>query len=477
MDNLQIRRSSFIGFIISTVAVICIVLRTGSFAESLLFGVFAFNFLFALSNSVENIYYLFFLSSFFVFLLGRPFATVFLKDTSASYSDYLTNDARLQMNIVMIIGLTSIAAGYYILGRSRFKVGKRQIKSRLTEIIDDNTTIIRETVKPFVIVLYIVSIISNIERIIAVSILGYLGSYLTKSSLPSVVLGLSSLAPLSLAIYWATLPKKKETVSITLLFIITNCLSLFAGRRYEAISSIMVVVMYYILRNSEDEVWIKKETIVLGLMLSPVIMVLLIAVESWRIGGSVQNYTFFQLLGRFFSSVGGSSSVIGFEQMYHEELSDRGILFSFGNIWRSLNNNIIARFLFGGKAYQAQTAEEALHGYSMGAFLMYKIAPLRYLAGGGMGSCFLAELMCDFSYIGVALGSIILGIIIRRFKDMSTSVLRNFILVFSSMFLFRLPRDSFDYFLNQFISIKNILFVIVIGIAININTRARNMRV
>lgn len=468
MYKMLIRRFDFIGIVISIYVIMYIAFRTGDLTETLLFGIFAFLCLMALSNPVEHVYFLFFLISFFVFLLGRPFAVTFLNDTSTSFSDYLTIDARLQMNLVMIIGLLSVAFGYYLFGKYEYTFGKKQIVSGLMETIGvEENVVIRETIKPFVIVLYIIDVITNIERIILVNSVGYLESYLTSSSLPGFVLGLSSLASLSLAIYWATLPSKKETSKITLLFLIANILCLFTGRRYEAISSVMVVIMYYILRNTDDDIWISRKTIITGIIITPAVMILLIAMEIWREGGTLQDTTIFELMGQFFSSIGGSSSVIGLEQMYHSELADRNLFFSFGNIWKSLNNNILGQFLFESNVYQSQTVEAALYGHSIGAYLMYKIAPARYLAGGGMGSCFLAELMCDFSYIGVALGSLIIGFFIRRIKDISSSFFNNFFLVFSSMFLFRMPRDSFDYFLNQFVSIRNIVFVVIIVLIVN----------
>lgn len=163
------------------------------------------------------------------------------------------------------------------------------------------------------------------------------------------------------------------------------------------------------------------------------------------------------------SGVGNSSQIISYENMYHDELSARGVLFSFGNIWRSFFGNEFAQVLGVSEGYASQSVENALYGHSLSAAIMYNVNPQRMLAGGGLGSCYIAELMCDFSYLGVILGNFLIGFVIRRYNELKeNNLVGNFMTIFLATGLFRIPRDSFDYFFYQLLGIKSLLLFSVI---------------
>ena len=113
-----------------------------------------------------------------------------------------------------------------------------------------------------------------------------------------------------------------------------------------------------------------------------------------------------------FTSQGVSISVIGYEKMY-ENVIPENKLYSFGTIIDFLKYNPISSVLFDFVEYTGQNAERALNGNYMAHIISYLVLPSNYSLGRGLGSSYIAELYHDFGYIGVFLGNIIYGIVIK----------------------------------------------------------------
>ena len=428
---------------------------------AIMFLVYATIFSWALLEPRKNVYFILFLTSFFAFLLGRPMITEFGGQDTAFYFVAIPANISQYSYGVMTLSMVSIFAGYANPVRIRFS-------GKSLESYDwiSSTTVsrIRVLSRTSTMVLGLLQLIDVVERILFVAVFGYMESYLRQSStLPYFLLQLVELFPISFALFLSTLPSKKETRWPIALYLLIMSLNLLTGKRYETVSAAMFILLYCTMRNKTDsEQWIKKKHVVAAALAVPFLLILLMAVESWRLGANVSK-SFMELIEDFFVSVGGSSVLISYEKMYHDTLVARNAMFSFGNIWNSLNGNIIAQFLGAEPVYKVQTVENALYGHSLGAALMYYISPTRYLNGGGLGSCYIAELMCDFSYPGMILGSCFIGWVIKRCNSLvNGSFLHNFLVVFMAVSMFRIPRDSFDFFLYQFVGIKNILFFLVV---------------
>ena len=375
--------------------------------------------------------------------------------------------------VVMLISLISIIIGYCVTKQ----MDKRE-EAHCTKTYEKTSALVN--VERAVRILSIISacclIAVNTESAIYVQIFGYLSSYLgVKSVLPGIITQTADMMPMIFAFYLATIPSKKEAKGPIVLYIIAMALNLFAGRRYEAVSAVLLLVLYATYRNKiDEEKWIKRAHIVLLIALVPVVMIFLILMESWRAGGSGKPISI-KLLAEFLNSVGSSSQVISYEHMFHADLASRNVLYSFGNVWRSLNGNAIAQLLGVSTAYGTQTVENALYGHSISAYIMYRINPSRMLEGGGIGSCYMAELMCDFSYIGLIIGNFLIGVILQKLSGLkSNHLISNFLTVFLATALFRMPRDSFDYFFYQLLGIKSLALFLFVWIVYHQKSRCAN---
>ena len=419
-----------------------------------------------LTKPSENIFILLFMVAFFVFLLGKPMMVELTGEDNSFYAVKIPDEVTQHTYFLMTLSMAFVFVGYQI---AKYIKSENRISAFRMNISDVMVDRIRYASKLAALVFGGAVFVLNVEKAVFVSAYGYLESYLGRASrFPGFVSLLAELYPTSIAIFLSTLPSKKECKIPIYMYVIVMGLYLLTGKRYEAVAAILLLVLYFVLRNKTDEEpWIQRKHVI-GLGLSvPFLMVFLISMESWRAGNAVEA-SFSQLLMEFFDSVGISSIIISYEDMFHDELAARDVWFSFGNMWRSLNGNAIAQMLGADKVYASQTIENALYGHSLSSAIMYKVNPARMLSGGGLGSCYIAELMCDFSYPGVAIGSAVLGVVMQKCSQFKKGrFLQNFMVVFIAMNMFRVPRDSFDFFFYPLFGVKNIMLFALMYIMAN----------
>lgn len=459
---MPVDKKSFLCVSIAAILGIVFLFFTTNIYAGLLLAVFTVIFIAYASQASKNIYFLLFMVAFFTFLLGHPVVKEILHDDRAYYSVSISQDIDNYTYVVLLISILSVLAGYMLAGIP--------LRGTVTGVEEKekrkNDGVLK--VERFTYYLSIASllclILENAETIVYVQTVGYLSSYLGYTSrLPGIIGQISAMVPVIFAMYLATLPEKRNSRLPIALYMIAMGMNLFAGKRFEAVASILLLVLYATYRNKTDEVkWIRRGHIAFLLILAPVAVGFLTLMTSWRAGSTGKDIGA-GLLIDFMSGVGNSSQLISYEKMYHSELASRNVLFSFGNVWRSLNGNAFAQMLGVSTSYGSQTVENALYGHSLSSAIMYKINPSRMLAGGGLGSCYIAELMCDFSYFGVAIGNMIIGFLLKKLNTLRQNhLIANFVTIFMATSLFRLPRDSFDYFFYQMIGIKSLLFFALI---------------
>ena len=72
------------------------------------------------------------------------------------------------------------------------------------------------------------------------------------------------------------------------------------------------------------------------------------------------------------------------------------------------------------------------------------------------------------------MGNLFIGILLKKVGRLEFNMIfNNSICLFLALLLLRLPRDSFDYFISEFVGLKNILFVIVITIMVIIGNKKK----
>lgn len=448
--------------IISLIAVAILLVLCMIFVENTYFTIllFTFSFVFAMSlkDYGDHPFFLCFLLSFFIFLLGRPIALEIFNFTKP-YAITFDNATRNITYIYLTVSIISLYIGFVFFSK---------VKHSNKEHIDKDNIMFNNTLLKFTkllsILLYLFVIIENILRFIFIKDVGYTNSYTFEAAytLPFGLHYLVEIAPVALCLFLACFPSKKEAKLPLLLFLISNIILALSGNRFEIISSILLIIIYYLIRNKTDNnVWIKKKSIIMILLCVPIAILVLQFMIYWREGVNTNSIDNPYL--NFLFGVGGSSDLISATEKYSDLALSDNILYSFGNLWRSIHGNIIAKILGFHVKYQYQTIDMVLYGHSLSASMTYFLYPKRYIAGYGLGGCYIAELLHDFSIWGIIIGNFIIGMVIGYFNKLRKGrFIYNFCCIFTISLFLRLPRDAFDYVLVEFLGIKNIIVFLLI---------------
>ena len=210
--------------------------------------------------------------------------------------------------------------------------------------------------------------------------------------------------------------------------------------------------------------WVKGSTIALILLLLPIIGAALAAYSTIRTGNSLESgVSFGDLLYTLFTSVADSDKVIKYGYILKDQVPS-GHFYSLGSVIDYFKYGAISKMLFESDITVSQTVEYALQGNGYSYMLSYLYYPSKFLAGHGLGSCYIAELYQDMGYLGVLMGNIVLGIVIRNVFTLSKdSVLKNAVLFYMFKLLMLTPRNDYDVILRELgsVSFLGTLFVLV----------------
>ncbi len=262
----------------------------------------------------------------------------------------------------------------------------------------------------------ILVIYSIYTRFSFVSAFGYMDSYISYSdNLPILLSKFASTNALSLYLFFATMPSKKEAKFILMIFIAISLFSLLTGGRTKFVMDFITLLLYFVLRNRLDpsNPWLTKKGKIVILSLLPTLVALMFVVMLVRGESSFDDFSFFDMIINSIYQQGSIIEVLGISYEQSGNIPER--LWSFGRIIESYNNNFLFQVFNCGQEYKANTAEFAIHGHSLANYLTYSFQTQRFLAGGGMGSSFIAESWLDFGNIGIVGFSFIYGIILAKF--------------------------------------------------------------
>ena len=248
----------------------------------------------------------------------------------------------------------------------------------------------------------------------------YYANYNTSSSLPGIVVKISDCHLIALCMFLATKPSKKEAKVPLVIFLIASALTILYGVRHVVLLNIMFLVIYFVLRNGDgDEVWLPRRTAIIGIVLSPVAMVLMQAFDVFRRSIAfnifdIRDLFSFSLVRDFFVSQSVSSNILPNAITHMSQLGGQPVPYTFGTIYTYLRQNMIVRFFTGAAAFSSNSVEAAMSSGNLGARLAYYMYRETFLTGTGMGGSYVADLFVDFSYVGVFVGGLIACMIINK---------------------------------------------------------------
>lgn len=447
---------------------------------ALITAVFYVLIIMSLQKGKLNIFFFFFIMSFFIFLVsGDLFEQLF----GELYWIRFSKEANLHAHVCILISAVSMGIAYYFLPSSVLtKIKPLNSKSKLlkNEInassSSQNNTIskigdikfVRYTALVLFTIAFIILAINTVHKIIWVSNYGYVQSYLDyKPLLPSLISEFGDMAFVLLIIYLATMPERKYCVIPLVLWLLYVCSSLLTGGRSTFIYGVVFVIAYVVYRNnhySYGKVWIPKKLIIIFIALTPLLLIFLKVYEYLRVGFDAPEDSLWTTFIRFFVDIGSSSKVIKYGYDYKDVISDHFKFFSLGEIINYFKYSPI--FNWFNQAPPLHSIEYANEGHSFAHYISYLVMPNDFLNGHGTGSSFIAILFADFGYVGVALGSVIYGLFFKQWLNFDKlNWVGKTMIFYASYELLLAPRGAYDSFLAILFNVKFILLIVAVWVS------------
>lgn len=459
-NNTKIYKSSLV--ILYSLIVLGTIIRKVDWYFAVVLMLWVFLFLYYLANWKNNIVIICYLFTFFTFLLARE--TFYRYTFSEKYYLLMDKESNFHTCFAIFLSLIFLAGSYEIFMKNKFIIRNIFQKQRSEKYINglQYSSII---VFYCTYIFYILNILFQIKFIQQV---GYVASYTVEATGPGtpwVIEKLALFCPVSLFCFLATFPSKKESCIPLALYALYGFLTLLTGQRYPVIAVMMLIVIYYVIRERAEGGWITRTHYLMLIVGIPIAAVGLLAVDSIRLGYSFEMSNFFNQFIDFFAVQGGSINVVKYGKFFEKQLQDI----------RFYSINSILTNILNINPYHNNSLEYAMYGHSFAARMsVLEYGKDAYLAGHGVGSSFIAELYHDFGYIGVGAGSFIYGWCISKINQLTPKkpLCATLCLMMISPILFA-PRGEFDGFIGQPFRRGNIIALVAILI-FSIFFRKRN---
>lgn len=425
------------------------------------------NFWFALEKFSERVIFFSFNITILVFILGRPFISDLFNYQFSENGFYGTGiyDTKVIINIFIGIYISML---FLYLGNlfmeKRLLDDKPSLK--VTKNINNDLfwKYFKITSKYFFFFLLIFRFIYLKESIAFVDESSYFELYTTYTThLPSIVIKLSEIYIVPFFAFLVLKPTKREAAIPILLFLVEGTFSLGTGKRFGFILNIIIILIYFSLRNEDSKnKWLGKKEIVLTILAIPVLATILNIISYTRVGMTSARQNVGDIILEFFYKQGVTLKTLAYSDVFKGVYSDH-TLYSLGPITEFLKNNTITKLFFDFPVYSGQTMERALNGDLFSHRLSYFIMPSGYLQGRGYGSSYIAELYVDFGFIGIAIGSFIFGLLFvvlyKGFNGKPFIALFSLILIRNLMMTSRSETTSF---ITASLTLGNIFCLVIL---------------
>jgi len=397
---------------------------------------------------------LFFYITFFLFSMGQY---IFPNNTNwLYYTNYSLNAIKITILIQWI------ALFFTYLGFNLFNI---YIDNKKLSLNEKNKKINPKILMTILLVLFIISTIVNLETGYRVIKYGYLVLYNNSvpSIIPSIIKYIASFFPLMCFVSLGIIKEDKYVYTTLILYFVYLCYTLLTGVRGEFGIGILVLLMFLFVHkyiNKNDSIDLKK-IFKIGIcfaIIVPLAAIGLNVMNSLRNNKEITSINAFDEVQSFFVSQGSSVNLISMAIENEEVLKSQDHMYVFGPFLENVEHKaskILPGFKLGflnnnSTSYAADVSiiELGIDGFN---------------SGQGLGSQYLAELYMDYSYIGIILFSILLGIIIYILSNFyKYGVIGSSISLLLIQSILYLPRGQAIQPLNAIFSVNFWIIIIIV---------------
>lgn len=392
----------------------------------------------ALRGISEHYLALLFFACFFIFLMGqklfKPDDNVFLTFTrttlnTAEYYLFLT-----------IFSITEIFTYYaYIIFRARPKHAQHSLLYMNSYKLLMLVRMLFYVTLPF-------ALYMQLKIVLVKQAMTYTGGYLINVPIPTLVKVAYYIFAAVSMVYLALKPRKWEMLFVlATLMVIEGGLQLFQGRR-ALVAATMFFSIWYLLKYYHVK-RIPRWLIAFGVVGLLLVIIMFYFVEQRRGGGDMSSASLLYIIERLMRSTGGSDSVLANTIQRSQFFPKSGVAYLLDSI---INNPV--SIILTGKGSINQGMDYLANFDSFQHWLSYLTEPSLYLAGYGMGSCYVAEVYVAFGLLGVFGIALVLGALIARMDKISLSdgPMKNAVFFVLIRSLFTLPRGGLFSWFSDF---------------------------
>lgn len=266
-----------------------------------------------------------------------------------------------------------------------------------------------------------------------------------QSKAPLIVNLIASFMKYALCIFLATFPTKKKAFVPLAMFLLSAVPELLIGLRNPVVLNCLFIFLYYFVRDvlEDGEKWIGKFEKICSIIMFPLAIIGLSAVTFIRGSKSMAGTGALQLFVRFFYGQGVSFRVLCEGYWAIPKLPNHPFRsYTFGSALDYFLHGTLSQKLFGAKAFPpGNNLMKATEGNSLSHHISYITKGDEYLQGKGWGSSYLLETYADFGYVGVAVFSLLLGLmLVLAIYLWRKNHISRIIILASSMGIFFIPR-------------------------------------
>lgn len=435
---------------------------TGSTSPLLLalFLIFCSSALHAVRHWRSQYIYLLFLASIFIFLLARP--TLELLGYAGGVQLYPWSETT-ENHVLLILNLGLLGLSIGVLMATRGESHHRQVAR--VQATPPARMAALQTSLLLLIPTGLARAASHWERATFVGEVGFYDLYTDfQSRLPLPVSLLADGFDFVVMLGLATRPGRLVSSALLGLYLVDGLASLAALQRSGFFLNFLVICVYLAWRALEkDEASARKvlKRLIYSLVgLAPIFAIVSNRVASLRRPqGEVEGGVVAQLLD-FLYAQGVSINVIAFTEQFAGSIPPSRF-FSFGPLIEFLKYRVFS--IFSGETLPVgNDPSRAIEGHQLSHTISYIVMPDAYMAGGGYGSSFLAELYVDGALAAVLIGSVLLGIVLGWLpRALGSDIAITTLGLLVARELFFVPRGSFVGFLVNPFSLGNLLIAAV----------------
>lgn len=373
---------------------------------------FFLNVFILLKNPRTNFVNLMFHFAIFIFILGKPLI----------YTLQLSSVPRKEFYSASI-NTVAFGVGIILLSLLFIQFGTKLYEKLFLrdDYINEkeysfNKQILRLIILVVMIFSFLASMATVVEKVIFMQSHNYFQyNYLFSSSLPLLIKALAQLFFPCMIMYLATMPKRNQSFIILCMYILTCSGDFVVGMRSKIILPIVFSFLYFLVRQlyiaNYSQKWVTKKMLILIAVLIPFMFSGLYIYNYIRADVSISDVDIENPVLSFVDQQGQTYLLLTTSYSYMDEVKPANYFgYTVGPIVNKVMYNRVSRTIFGTPELVGQTPETIEYSDNFNFQISYTIMGDLFFSGAGTGSSYVLDIYYDFSYIGIGIFSLILGL-------------------------------------------------------------------